>query len=309
MKTIFVTGGLGFIGSNFVLSHLKKYPKDRLVVIDKRTYAADIRNLEDVLNRVTLESADIRNLDLMLHLYAQYKPTITYHFAAESHVGNSIVSDDDFVSTNVVGTHNILKCVRASGSRLIHISTDEVYGTVERGKFTEETPYNPRNPYSATKAASDHLVRAYINTHGIDAVITNCSNNYGPRQHAEKFIPVVILNAKANRPIPIHGDGSSVRDWLFVSDHCEAVLRVGAKAAKGERYNIGGECEMNILDTAKLVLDMMGKPHSLLEFVPNRPGHDQHYAMEINKVRKAFKWSPATSFENGLKQTLAWYGA
>ena len=309
MKTVFITGGLGFIGSNFVLCHLKKHPKTRIVVIDRRSYAADVSNLEGVLGRVTLEMVDIRNADLVAHLYAQYTPEITYHFAAESHVGNSIISDDDFVTSNIVGTHNILKGVRFSGSRLVHISTDEVYGTVEAGKFTEETPYNPRNPYSATKAASDHLVRAYINTHGINAIITNCSNNYGPRQHAEKFIPVVILNAKANNPIPIHGDGSSVRDWLFVMDHAEALLRVGEKAPSGERFNIGGECEMTILDTAKLVLDMMGKSHSLLQFVPNRPGHDQHYAMDISKIQREFKWKPLTAFENGLKQTLEWYGA
>lgn len=309
MKTVFITGGLGFIGSNFVIRYLKSHPKDRIVVIDRRSYAADIRNLEDVLGRVTLEAVDIRNADLVAHLYAQYKPAITYHFAAESHVGNSIVSDDDFVTSNIVGTHNILKAVRVSGSRLVHISTDEVYGTVEAGKFTEETPYNPRNPYSATKAASDHLVKAYINTHGINAIITNCSNNYGPRQHAEKFIPVVILNAKANKPIPIHGDGSSVRDWLFVGDHAEALLRVGEFAPIGERYNIGGEFELKILDTAKLILDMMGKPHSLLQFVPNRPGHDQHYAMDISKIKREFQWKPKTAFEDGLRQTLEWYGA
>ena len=221
--TTFVTGGLGFIGSNFVISHLEKYPNDEIIIIDNNSYAANENNLGNYWNdwRLKLKRCDIRNYAYLESLYHDYEPHITFHFAAESHVDNSIRGDDVFLDTNINGTHNILKCIRKYGGKLVHVSTDEVYGSLGHDDpgFTESTPYDPRNPYSATKAASDHLVRAYVNTHGIEAVVTNCSNNYGPRQHKEKFIPTVIRHIKNNTPIPVYGDGQNIRDWIFVEDH------------------------------------------------------------------------------------------
>ncbi len=239
--TTFVTGGLGFIGSNFVISHLKKYPEDEIIIIDNNSYAANESNLEGYWNdwRLKLKRCDIRNFGHLESLYHDHEPHITFHFAAESHVDNSIRGDDVFLDTNINGTHNILKCIRKYGGKLVHVSTDEVYGSLghDDPPFTEKTPYDPRNPYSATKAASDHLVRAYVNTHGLEAVVTNCSNNYGPRQHSEKFIPTVIRHIKNNTPIPVYGTGQNIRDWLFVEDHCEALLTIGANFNNKSRYS------------------------------------------------------------------------
>jgi dTDP-glucose 4,6-dehydratase len=313
--TTFVTGGLGFIGSNFVIAHLKKYPSDELVIIDNNSYAADVKNLEGYLDdwRVSLKHVDIRdheNLDL---LYNRYEPEITYHFAAESHVDNSIDGDDVFLSTNINGTHNILKCIKKYGGKLVHISTDEVYGSLTREDppFMETTPYNPRNPYSATKAASDHLVRSYVNTHKIDAIVTNCSNNYGPRQHKEKFIPTVIRHIKNNTPVPVYGTGQNVRDWLYVEDHCEALLEIGKNFKSGERYNIGGGHEVSNLEMVAMILDIMGKPinmyQSWINFVNDRKGHDFRYAMNAEKIQKELGWSAKTDIIKGLEKTLEWY--
>jgi dTDP-glucose 4,6-dehydratase len=313
--TTFVTGGLGFIGSNFVIAHLKKYPSDELVIIDNNSYAADVKNLEGYLDdwRVSLKHVDIRdheNLDL---LYNRYEPEITYHFAAESHVDNSIDGDDVFLSTNINGTHNILKCIKKYGGKLVHISTDEVYGSLTREDppFMETTPYNPRNPYSATKAASDHLVRSYVNTHKIDAIVTNCSNNYGPRQHKEKFIPTVIRHIKNNTPVPVYGTGQNVRDWLYVEDHCEALLEIGKNFKSGERYNIGGGHEVSNLEMVAMILDIMGKPinmyQSWINFVSDRKGHDFRYAMNAEKIQKELGWSAKTDIIKGLEKTLEWY--
>ncbi len=313
--TTFVTGGLGFIGSNFVISHLKKYPADEIVVLDNQSYAANGSNLNGFWEdwRLNVKKVDIRNLEFVDHLYQDYEPEITFHFAAESHVDNSIRGDDDFVSTNVVGTHNILKCIKRYGGKLVHISTDEVYGSLSHDDppFTENTPYNPRNPYSATKAASDHLVRSYVNTHGIDAIVTNCSNNYGPRQHREKFIPTVIRHIKNNTPIPVYGTGQNVRDWLFVEDHCEALLTIGQNFKRGERYNIGGGHEMSNIEMVTLILDIMGKPvnmyQSWINYVSDRKGHDFRYAMNSNKIFKELGWSAKTKIVEGLEKTLEWY--
>ena len=315
--TTFVTGGLGFIGSNFVISHLKKYPSDEIVVLDNQSYAANGSNLNGFWEdwRLNVKKVDIRNLEFVDHLYQDYEPEITFHFAAESHVDNSIRGDDDFVSTNVVGTHNILKCVKRYGGKLVHISTDEVYGSLSHDDppFTENTPYNPRNPYSATKASSDHLVRSYVNTHGIDAIVTNCSNNYGPRQHREKFIPTVIRHIKNNTPIPVYGTGQNVRDWIFVDDHCEALLTIGQKFKRGERYNIGGGHEMSNLEMITLILDLMGKPvnmyQSWINFVSDRKGHDFRYAMNSDKIFKELGWSAKIKIVEGLEKTLEWYNA
>lgn len=314
--TILVTGGLGFIGSNFVFSHLEKYPKEDIVIVDNHSYAARAKNIEGIpTDRVYLKHCDIRNRIPLDAIYHDYDPKITYHFAAESHVDNSIIGDDDFVSTNITGTHNILKCIRKHGGKLVHISTDEVFGSLgpDDEPFHENTPYNPRNPYSATKAASDHLVRSYVNTHKIDAVVTNCSNNYGPRQHDEKFIPTVIRNIRNNTPIPVYGTGQNVRDWLFVEDHCEALLKIGENFRSGERYNIGGGHEMSNLEMVTLILDLMGKPinmyQSWINFVNDRKGHDFRYAMNANKIYKELCWAAKTKIIEGLEKTLEYYNA
>lgn len=305
--TIFVTGGMGFIGSNFVNLHLKKHD-EKIVVIDNESYSANPENIEYDLE-IEVTKTDIRNLHLMQDLYRKHKPRITYHFAAESHVDNSIASDAEFLSTNINGTYNMLKCIQKFGGRLIHVSTDEVYGSLNMDdpSFTEDTPYNPRNPYSATKAASDHLVRAYVNTHGIDAIVTNCSNNYGPRQHSEKFIPTVIRHIKHNQKIPIYGAGTNVRDWLFVDDHCEALMLIGEKAKTGARYNIGGGFETSNLELAKMILDLMGKPESLISFVKDRKGHDLRYSMNSDKLYRELGWKAQTDIQDGLRKTLEWY--
>jgi dTDP-glucose 4,6-dehydratase len=313
--TTFVTGGLGFIGSNFVISHLKKYPSDEIVIIDNFSYAANGSNLNGFYDdwRLNIKKVDIRNLEFLDHLYHDYEPHITFHFAAESHVDNSITGDDDFLSTNVNGTHNILKCIRKYGGKLVHVSTDEVFGSLnsEDPSFIETTPYDPRNPYSATKAASDHLVRSYVNTHKIDAVVTNCSNNYGPRQHAEKFIPTIIRHIKNNTPIPVYGNGQNIRDWLYVEDHCEALLTIGQKFKSGERYNIGDGIEISNLDMITTILDIMGKPINMyqnwINFVPDRKGHDFRYSMNSDKILKELGWFPKTKLLQGLEKTLEWY--
>jgi len=315
--TTFVTGGLGFIGSNFVISHLKKYPNDEIIIIDNCSYAANEYNLDGYWNdwRVKLKRCDIRNHGHLESLYHDFEPHITFHFAAESHVDNSIVGDDVFLATNINGTHNILKCIRKHGGKLVHVSTDEVYGSLthEDPAFTENTPYDPRNPYSATKAASDHLVRSYVNTHKLEAVVTNCSNNYGPRQHEEKFIPTVIRNIKNNTPIPVYGTGQNVRDWLYVEDHCEALLTIGQNFKSGERYNIGGGHEMNNLELVTLILDLMGKPVNMyqnwINFVTDRKGHDFRYAMDASKIYRELGWAAKTKIVQGLEKTLEYYYA
>jgi dTDP-glucose 4,6-dehydratase len=313
--TTFVTGGLGFIGSNFVISHLKKYPSDEIVVLDNQSYAANGSNLNGYYDdwRLTVKKVDIRNLESLDGMYHTYEPDITFHFAAESHVDNSIRGDDDFLSTNINGTHNILKCIRKYGGKLVHVSTDEVYGSLgpTDPEFNEQTPYDPRNPYSATKAASDHLVRAYVNTHKIDAVVTNCSNNYGPRQHNEKFIPTIIRHIKQNTPIPVYGQGINVRDWLFVEDHCEALLTIGANFKSGERYNIGGGVELTNIQMIKLILEIMGKDVNRytdwLNFVTDRKGHDMRYAMNAEKIYNELGWRAKTNIIHGLEKTVEWY--
>lgn len=315
--TTFVTGGLGFIGSNFVFSHLKKYPADTVVIIDNHSYASNTNNILGLYEdyRVIVQRCDIRNIQRLDQLYHDYEPDITFHFAAESHVDNSILGDDAFLSTNIEGTHNILKCIRKHSGKLVHVSTDEVYGslTSDDPSFTETTPYDPRNPYSATKAASDHLVRSYVNTHKIDAIVTNCSNNYGPRQHSEKFIPTIIRNIKNNTPIPVYGSGTNVRDWLFVEDHCEALLTIGANFKSGERYNIGGGHEITNLEMVTLILDLMGKPVNMyqnwINFVTDRKGHDFRYSINSDKIFKELGWSAKTKIVQGLEKTLEWYNA
>jgi len=313
--TTFVTGGLGFIGSNFVISHLKKYPSDEIVVLDNYSYSANSSNLDKFYDdwRLQVKRVDIRNLQFLEHMYSSYEPDITFHFAAESHVDNSIRGDDDFLSTNINGTHNILKCIKKYGGKLVHVSTDEVYGSLgpDDPSFSETTPYDPRNPYSATKAASDHLVRSYVNTHNLEAVVTNCSNNYGPRQHKEKFIPTIIQHIKNNTPIPVYGNGSNIRDWLFVKDHCDALLTIGENFKRGERYNIGGGFECDNLSMVSMILDIMGKPpethKNWINFVDDRKGHDLRYSMDSSKLKNELGWEAKTNIFDGLRKTVEWY--
>lgn len=314
--TTFVTGGLGFIGSNFVISHLRQYPSDEIVVLDNFSYAANIDNLKDVISdwRLTIKNVDICDLDKLEEMYATFTPDITFHFAAESHVDNSILGDDAFVQTNIIGTHNILKCIKKYGGKLLHVSTDEVFGSLHWNSkpFSEDTPYDPRNPYSATKAASDHLVRAYVNTHNIEAVVTNCSNNYGPRQHPEKMIPTIIRNIKQGTKIPVYGTGKNIRDWLYVEDHCDALLTIARNFKSGERYNIGGGKEMSNLSLVHDILMLMGKGsgHWLrewVEFVPDRKGHDYRYAINYDKLRNELGWTPSNIIMQGLIKTVEWY--
>jgi dTDP-glucose 4,6-dehydratase len=313
--TTFVTGGLGFIGSNFVISHLKKYPSDEIVVLDNYSYSANSSNLDEFYDdwRLNVKRVDIRNLQFLEHMYSSYEPDITFHFAAESHVDNSIRGDDDFLSTNINGTHNILKCIKKYGGKLVHVSTDEVYGSLgpDDPSFSETTPYDPRNPYSATKAASDHLVRSYVNTHNLEAVVTNCSNNYGPRQHKEKFIPTIIQHIKNNTPIPVYGNGSNIRDWLFVEDHCDALLTIGENFKRGERYNIGGGFECDNLSMVSMILDIMGKPpethKNWINFVDDRKGHDLRYSMDSSKLKNELGWEAKTNIFDGLRKTVEWY--
>jgi dTDP-glucose 4,6-dehydratase len=313
--TTFVTGGLGFIGSNFVISHLKKYPSDEIVVLDNYSYSANSSNLDKFYDdwRLQVKRVDIRNLQFLEHMYSSYEPDITFHFAAESHVDNSIRGDDDFLSTNINGTHNILKCIKKYGGKLVHVSTDEVYGSLgpDDPSFSETTPYDPRNPYSATKAASDHLVRSYVNTHNLEAVVTNCSNNYGPRQHKEKFIPTIIQHIKNNTPIPVYGNGSNIRDWLFVEDHCDALLTIGENFKRGDRYNIGGGFECDNLTMVSMILNIMGKPpethKNWINFVDDRKGHDLRYSINSGKIKNELGWEAKTNIFDGLRKTVEWY--
>jgi dTDP-glucose 4,6-dehydratase len=329
MKTWLVTGGAGFIGSNFILQqrHLKAA---RLINLDKLTYAGNVHNLADLQDDADyiFQKGDIGDRELISSLLSQFQPQAVIHFAAESHVDRSIRTPETFIETNVVGTFRLLDEVKRyweglpkkekEDFRFLHISTDEVYGSLGPNDpaFTETTPYAPNSPYSASKAASDHLVRAYHETYGLPIVLTNCSNNYGPLQFPEKFIPLLILNAIQGKPLPIYGDGQNIRDWLFVTDHCEAVVLVLEKGSIGESYNIGGLCEMTNLQVVSYVCTILDEllpnsqfvPHtSLISFVPDRPGHDRRYAMDITKIKSELGWTPKESFQSGLKQTVRWY--
>lgn len=302
--TILVTGGAGFIGSNF-LHHLTTVTDEEIICIDKLTYAGNRKYVPD---NVKLYVTDIAGEGSCNSIFRKHKITTIFNFAAESHVDNSIKDCSEFVHTNVAGTANLLSCsVRHGIEKFIHISTDEVYGSIEWGFFMENSPYNPRNPYSASKAASEHFVMAFHNTYGLSVNITNCSNNYGPRQYKEKLIPQTILNILSDKKIPIYGDGSQIRDWLYVQDHCTALIKVWRDGVSGERYNIGGMCEMTNLDLVKKILYMMGKDESMIEYVTDRPGHDRRYATSINKIRHNLYWSPMFSLDYGLQKTIEWY--
>jgi dTDP-glucose 4,6-dehydratase len=319
-ETILVTGGAGFIGSNFVHHWLAGHPDDRIVVLDLLTYAADPKQIEG-LAAVDLVRGDIQNRELVSYLLEAHGIRKVVHFAAESHVDNSITGPASFVRTNLLGTFSMLEAVREvwagdRDARFLHVSTDEVYGSLgATGKFTEETPYAPNSPYSASKAGSDHLVRAYHHTYGLPTLTTNCSNNYGPRQHREKLIPLAITRMAANEPIPVYGDGQNVRDWLYVDDHCAGIERVLAAGRCGETYNIGGDNEWKNLDLLNLLGDLVddalsrprGTSRALQTFVPDRLGHDRRYAIDASKLRSELGWRQEEGFESGLAKTVAWY--
>lgn len=320
---ILVTGGAGFIGSAVV--RLAVARGHEVVNLDALTYAANLENVAGAAqsNLYSFEQADIRDRAALDRIFATHNPDAVMHLAAESHVDRSIDGPGEFIQTNVTGTFNMLEAARAhwtragkpEGFRFHHISTDEVFGTLgATGKFTEETPYAPNSPYSASKAASDHLVRAWAETYGLPVVMTNCSNNYGPYHFPEKLIPVVILNALHGRPIPVYGQGLNVRDWLYVEDHADALLLVVAKGRLGRSYNIGGENEARNIDIVRTIcalLDEMrpeGAPHDrLITFVTDRPGHDLRYAIDPSRIRAELGWRPSVTLEEGLRRTVRWY--
>lgn len=326
MEKIIVTGGCGFIGSNFIryLMYEMRF-SGSIINVDKMTYAANADNLKDVElkfpDRYRLVRADICDTGAMDELIRTSSADTICHFAAESHVDRSIADPEAFIRTNIIGTYRLLELARkhARQIRLFHhVSTDEVFGSLgETGRFSETTPYDPSSPYSASKAASDHLVSAYHRTYGIPVTISNCSNNYGPYQFPEKLIPLVILNACEGKPIPVYGDGKNIRDWLYVTDHCRAIWKVMNEGARGQTYNIGGNAEMtnievvtmvcDIIDRIKGLLDGTRPRRSLIRFVTDRPGHDRRYAMDCTKIRTELGWEPKESFETGLEKTVRWY--
>lgn len=310
---ILVTGGCGFIGSNFIHYILKTYKDISVINVDKLTYAGNIENLSEFTShsRYQFIRGDIAERSLMEELINKGVDAIV-NFAAESHVDRSIEDPNAFMRTNVFGTFVILEAIRKvfheKKIRLIHISTDEVYGSLgETGAFTEDMPLRPNSPYSASKASSDMLVRAYNKTYGISAIITRCSNNFGPYQYPEKFIPLMISNAMEDKELPIYGDGMHIRDWIYVEDHCRALDRVLHHGLDGEIYNIGGQNERSNISVAKTILDILGKSHSLIRFVSDRPGHDRRYSIDFSKISRELEWRPEVSFEDGIKLTIEWY--
>jgi dTDP-glucose 4,6-dehydratase len=328
MHTLLVTGGAGFIGGNFV-NLLMAETDWRVINLDKLTYAGNLDTLAPLAGnpRHGFVQGDIADRALVETLLADYEVDAVVNFAAESHVDRSIDGPAEFITTNVVGTFNLLDQARAHWLRLdaakrrafrfLHVSTDEVYGTLgETGRFTEATPYAPNSPYSASKAASDHLVRAWFHTYGLPVLTTNCSNNYGPYQFPEKLIPLMIQKAQRGEPLPIYGDGGNVRDWLYVTDHCRAILRVLAGGTPGEVYNVGGDSErtnLQVVDTLCTLLDELlpdspHRPHlGLKSFVTDRPGHDRRYAIDASKLKRALGWAPVETFETGMRRTVQWY--
>jgi dTDP-glucose 4,6-dehydratase len=325
IKNLMVTGGCGFIGSNFVRYLLDRDDfAGRIINVDKLTYAGNPYNLDGIEDnypdRYLLERADICDRGRMEEIFSRHRIDAVCHFAAESHVDRSIKDPGAFIYTNIVGTFNLLEAARAvaGGFTLFHhISTDEVYGSLgAQGLFTENTPYRPNSPYSAAKASSDHLVRAYGATYGLPVTISNCSNNYGPYQFPEKLIPLIVLNAKEGEKLPVYGDGRNVRDWLYVEDHCEAIWTIMRTGRRGETYNIGGNKEMENIAIVEMICDILdeeeglgrGAPRrELITFVKDRPGHDRRYAIDFTKLREELGWTPSESFESGIRKTISWY--
>jgi dTDP-glucose 4,6-dehydratase len=342
VRSLLVTGGAGFIGANFVHYWRDRHPGDRLVVLDALTYAGNLQSLAAAIEQpgVVFVHGDVRTAGLAERLLREHEITTIVHFAAESHVDRSIVGPDAFIETNVVGTHELLKAARRvwldekkdqDRVRFHHVSTDEVYGSLgpQDPAFSETTPYAPNSPYAASKAASDHLVRAYHHTYGLPVTTSNCSNNYGPYQFPEKLIPLMLVNALDGKPLPVYGDGQNVRDWLYVDDHCRAMERVLSDGTPGTTYNVGGRNEWRNIDIVKFLCRLLDEAFaadvslaarfprcaaatgagtaSLIKFVPDRPGHDRRYAVDTAKIERELAYVPAESFETGLRKTLAWY--
>ena len=315
MKKVIVTGGLGFIGSNLIELLIKK--KFFVINIDKVTYSSNFYNVKQFkkIKNYKFLKLDINNKKLLRILF-KYKPSCVFNLAAETHVDRSIDNPNNFIQSNIVGVYNLLECFKKysqkNKSRLIHISTDEVYGDILKGRSDENYPYKPSSPYAASKAASDHLVSSYIRTFNLPAIVTNCSNNYGPRQHPEKLIPKLIYNIINNKSLPIYGRGTNSREWIFVKDHCEALLKIYLKGKIGEFYNIGSNKNLNNLEVTKIILNNYKKNFKLgknvkINFVKDRPGHDIRYALNSNKLKKELKWKPKIKFKDGIMQTLEWY--
>jgi len=325
MQNILVTGGCGFIGTGFIRFLLLDSDfAGRIINLDKLTYAGNPGNLADLVQKVPGQyifiKADICDAASLDRAFEDYQIDAVCHFAAESHVDRSIVAPDAFIKTNIEGTFNLLEAARRHAQRLIlfhHVSTDEVYGSLGSvGHFTEQSPYRPSSPYAASKAASDHLVRAYNRTYDFPVTLSNCSNNYGPYQFPEKLIPLMVLNALENKPLPVYGEGQNVRDWLYVEDHCRAVWEIMKKGTRGQTYNIGGRCELTNLDTVQRICDLLDEMvpaangnsrRNLITFVKDRPGHDLRYAIDCSKLETELGWVPRESFETGLRRTIQWY--
>lgn len=324
MKTLLITGGAGFIGSHLVRLMVKKYPDYRIVNLDKLTYAGNLANLTEIEahSNYVFEKADITDASLMISLFEKYRFDGVIHLAAESHVDRSISNPMEFIMTNIVGTVNLMNAARESwkddmdGKRFYHISTDEVYGSLgAEGKFQETTPYDPRSPYSASKASSDHLVRAYHHTFGLPVVISNCSNNYGPYQFPEKLIPLFIYNIRHKKPLPVYGKGENVRDWLYVEDHAKAIDLIFHQGKVGETYNIGGNNEWQNIQLIRELCGIMdrklarveGESAKLITYVKDRAGHDLRYAIDASKIKEELGWEPEIKFTEGFEATVEWY--
>jgi len=323
-RTIIITGGAGFIGSHVVRLFVRKYPDYRIINLDALTYAGNLENLKDVEDAPNyfFEKVNILDTEALQNVFDKYQPDGIIHLAAESHVDRSILSPLDFVYTNVVGTVNLLNAAKENwknnfeGRRFHHVSTDEVYGALgDTGFFTEKTPYDPHSPYSASKASSDHFVRAYYDTYQLPVVITNCSNNYGPYHFPEKLIPLMINNIIHKKPLPVYGDGLYTRDWLYVKDHATAIDLVFHEGKTGDNYNVGGFNEWKNIDLVNLLCKLMdqklgrtnGESEQLITYVKDRPGHDRRYAIDASKINKELGWKPSVTFEEGLSQTIDWY--
>jgi dTDP-glucose 4,6-dehydratase len=323
-KTILITGGAGFIGSHTVRLFVNKYPRYRIINLDALTYAGNLENLRDVEKspNYLFVKADIASDKQVMQTFYHYQPDSVIHLAAESHVDRSISNPTDFIYTNIIGTVNLLNAARMTwqddlaGKRFYHISTDEVYGSLgNTGYFTETTPYDPKSPYSASKASSDHLVRAYHHTYGLPVVLSNCSNNYGPNQFPEKLLPLFINNIRHNKPLPVYGKGDNVRDWLYVEDHARAIDTIFHGGRTGQTYNIGGNNEWKNLDLimvlCRLMDEKLGRPEGtsakLITYVKDRAGHDLRYAIDSSKLQQELGWKPSVTFEEGLGKTIVWY--
>lgn len=312
--TILVTGGAGFIGSNFIFYWLDKHPEDKVICLDKLTYAGNLSTLRPVMDSPSFKfvKGDICDKKLVFELFKNERPEYVVNFAAESHVDRSITGPEVFLQTNYMGTATLLEACREFGVGRYHqVSTDEVYGDLPLDRpdlfFTEDSPLHTSSPYSASKAAADLLVQSYVRTFGAPATISRCSNNYGPYQFPEKFIPLMVINALNDEPLPVYGDGLNVRDWLFVEDHCRAIELILRGGRVGEIYNIGGHNEWSNIDVVRLILRELGKPENLIRYVEDRKGHDRRYAIDPEKIRDELGWLPRTGFEGGLKRTLRWY--